>query len=209
MMIDTPPLLQALGLAWGRRDEPVFGPLDFSVASAALAVVEGDNGSGKTTLLRVLAGLLRMQEGVLRWRGAIFDRDACAGEIVLLGHRLGLKGDLSALENLRFAASVCGTRAGTDAAEALAAAGLSGFEHEPVRQLSAGQQKRVALARLGLLPAALWLLDEPYANLDARGIALVNRLLDAHLGGGGAAVLTSHGPLSFRTDVHMRIRMHA
>jgi heme exporter protein A len=203
------PLLQARGLSFLRADEPVFGPLDFALHAGELALVEGDNGSGKTTLLRQLAGLLHVDEGELRWRGQPWHRDACAGEVLFLGHQLGLKMDMSPRENLRIAAGLHGTREGRSTASVLTDVGLSGYEDEPVRRLSAGQKKRAALARLLLLPAVLWLLDEPYANLDRAGIALVNRLLEAHVAAGGAALVTSHGAVSFHGGEPKRIRMHA
>lgn len=209
MTAATLPLLEARALSFLRQDEPVFGPLHFQLHAGELALVEGDNGSGKTTLMRVLAGLLHIDEGELHWRGAPLVRDASQGEIVFLGHQLGLKGDLSPRENLRIAAGLHGCRDGMDPATALREAGLSGYEDEPVRQLSAGQKKRAALARLLLVPATLWLLDEPYANLDRHGIALVNRLLQTHIAGGGAALVTSHGAVSFHGGEPQRIRMHA
>jgi heme exporter protein A len=202
------PLLEARGLSFLRADEPVFGPLDFAVYAGELALVEGDNGSGKTTLLRLLAGLLHVSEGELQWRGSPWDRDACAGEVLFLGHQLGLKMDMSPRENLHFAAGLHGTRKGQSAASVLGDVGLAGYEDEPVRRLSAGQKKRAALARLLLLPAVLWLLDEPYANLDRAGIALINRLLEGHLAGGGTALVTSHGAVSFHGGEPRRIRMH-
>jgi heme exporter protein A len=203
------PLLQARGLSFLRADEPVFGPLDFALHAGELALVEGDNGSGKTTLLRLLAGLLHVGEGELRWRGEPWHRDACAGEVLFLGHQLGLKMDMSPRENLHIAAGLHGSRDGMSASSALAEVGLAGYEDEPVRRLSAGQKKRAALARLLLLPAVLWLLDEPYANLDRAGIALVNRLLEGHVARGGAALVTSHGAVSFHGGEPKRIRMHA
>ena len=203
------PLLEARGLSFHRHDEPVFAPLDFQLRAGELALVEGDNGSGKTTLLRMLAGLLHVHAGELRWRGAALQRDDCAGEILFLGHQLGLKGDLSPRENLRFAAGLHGLRERAEPAGVLDAIGLRGYEDEPVRRLSAGQKKRAALARLLLLPATLWLLDEPYANLDRAGIALVNRLLETHIASGGAALVTSHGAVSFHGGEPRHIRMHA
>jgi len=204
----TVPLLQARALSFHRQDEPVFAPLDFQLHAGELALVEGDNGSGKTTLLRMLAGLLHRGEGELLWRGETLQRDACAGQILFLGHQLGLKADLSPRENLRIAAGLHGTREGLGMASVLADVGLRGYEDEPVRRLSAGQKKRAALARLVLLPATLWLLDEPYANLDRIGIALVNHLLEKHTDAGGAAMVTSHGTVSFHGGEPRRIRMH-
>ncbi|WEN14086.1 cytochrome c biogenesis heme-transporting ATPase CcmA [Rhodanobacter sp. AS-Z3] len=202
------PLLEARALSFHRQDEPVFAPLDFRLHAGELALIEGDNGSGKTTLLRMLAGLLHVGAGELLWHGEPLQRDLCAGEILFLGHHLGLKADLSPRENLRIAAGLHGARDGLSVASVLADIGLRGYEDEPVRRLSAGQKKRAALARLVLLPATLWLLDEPYANLDRIGIALVNELLERHTDAGGAAMVTSHGTVSFHGGEPRRIRMH-
>jgi heme exporter protein A len=203
------PLLQARALTFHRQDEPVFGPLDFCLDAGELTLIEGDNGSGKTTLMRILTGLLRPEEGELYWRGEPLTWDRCSGEVVFLGHQLGLKADLTPHENLRFAIGLHGHREHSHIDEALARVGLAGYEDEPVRKLSAGQKKRVALARLLLIPAALWLLDEPYANLDRTGIELVNRLLAQHAAEGGAALVTSHGAVSFLSGEPKRVRMHA
>ncbi len=195
------PLLEARSVSFFRRDEAVFAPLDFAVHCGELALVEGDNGSGKTTLLHVGAG-------ELRWRGMPLQRHECAGEILLLGHHLGLKADLSPYENLRIATGLHGQREGTSIGSALVEAGLSGYEKEPTRRLSAGQKKRAALARLLLVPATLWLLDEPYANLDRAGIALVNHVLKWHIDAGGAALVSSHGTTNFAGDAIRRIHLH-
>lgn len=189
----TEPLLCARGLGFLRNELRIFGPLDLHVDSGEALLIEGENGAGKTTLLRVLAGLLSASEGEIRIRGAVADRFNVASTVLLLGHLLGHKGELSALENLRFAMGIFGHRSEAEPEAALAAVGLAGFEDHPARLLSAGQRKRLALARLGLLPAPLWLLDEPFANLDLQGIGLVNTLLETHLAGGGAALITSHG----------------
>ncbi|HEX7815430.1 cytochrome c biogenesis heme-transporting ATPase CcmA [Dyella sp.] len=207
MTTDTP-LLEARALSFFRQDEPVFGPLDFCLHAGEVALVEGDNGSGKTTLLRVLAGLLHVDEGELRWRDAPWHRDACAGEILFLGHQLGLKADLSARENLAVSIGLAGAREGVDTAAVLSEVGLAGYEDEPVRRLSAGQKKRAALARLLGVPATVWLLDEPYANLDRGGIELVNRLIGMHAARGGAVMVTSHGAVSFLGGEPKRVRLH-
>ncbi len=203
----APPLLEARRLGFDRRDEVVFGPLDFALHDGELALVEGDNGSGKTTLLRILAGLLHTEHGEVLWRGETMRRDRGIGERLLLGHQLGLKGELTSRENLQVAQGLHG--GGASVAEALARVGLAGYEDEPVRTLSAGQKKRTALARLLLARTALWLLDEPYANLDRAGIALVNDMLAAHIRAGGAALVTSHGAVSFHGGTPTRIRLHA
>lgn len=193
MMQNTPPLLEAHQLAFARNDEPVFGPLDFHVAAGEALLVQGGNGSGKTTLLRVLAGLLGASSGDVQVNGKPAEREAIAEHTALLGHLLGHKGELSADENLRFAIGLYGQRAGITRSEALQQVGLAGFEDTFARSMSAGQKKRLALARLLLLPAPLWLMDEPYANLDLQGIALVNQMIEKHVHAGGAALITSHG----------------
>jgi heme exporter protein A len=189
----APALLQARGLQFARNDETIFGPIDFHVAAGEALLVHGANRSGKTTLLRVLAGLLDGAQGEIRIDGEAASREAISRATALLGHLLGHKGELSADENLRFAIGLYGCRSGITVDMALASVGLAGFEDAPARQFSAGQRKRLALARLLLVPARLWLLDEPYANLDLSGIALVNRMVEIHVARGGAALITSHG----------------
>lgn len=186
------PLLQARSLGFWRNEEPVFGPLDFSLAPAQALLVLGGNGSGKTTLLRVLAGLLAATTGEVDLMGRPVDRSHLARGSAYLGHLHGHKADLGALENLAFSQAIQGGGDGNIEA-ALAEVGLAGHEDTPARRLSAGQNKRLALARLRLQSASLWLLDEPYANLDLDGIALVNRLIQAHVAGGGSVLLTTHG----------------
>jgi heme exporter protein A len=188
-----PPLLDATGLRFSRNDEPVFGPLDLAVDIGEALLVQGENGAGKTTLLRVLAGLLRADAGEVRIDGRPATAAERAGVIGYLGHLPGLKGDLTTLENLHYLGGLQGRRPKQTAAHALDVVGLAGYEDAFARQLSAGQRKRLSLARLWLSPCPLWLLDEPYANLDLEGIDLVNRLIQSHLRLGGAALLTTHG----------------
>jgi heme exporter protein A len=188
-----PPLLSARGLRFARNDEPVFGPLDFAVDAGEALLVRGDNGAGKTTLLRVLAGLLRPDEGTIEIDGHQTDAPSRTRVIAYLGHLPALKSDLSALENLNFLCGLHGRRRAQTPASAMAIVGLGGYEDHLARQLSAGQKKRLSLARMWLSPAPLWLLDEPYANLDLDGIDLVNRMVQAHLREGGAALVTTHG----------------
>jgi heme exporter protein A len=189
-----PPLLRASGLCFARDGEPIFGPLAFEAGSGGALVVEGANGAGKTTLLRVLAGLIDPTEGELFWQGErLPDSRRVAGSIAVLGHHLGIKVELSPLENLQFRSALGGLRHGMTAATALRSVGLEGYEDTPVRSLSAGQRKRTALAALLLSPAPLWLLDEPYANLDREGQRVVDRMLETHCLRGGAAIFTSHG----------------
>jgi heme exporter protein A len=202
---DLPALLEGRALAFARNDEPVFGPLDFALHPGEVVLIEGDNGAGKTTLLRVLSGLLAPTSGEIRLNGEPLTLARLSPQVALLSHQGGLKSELSAIENLRFAAGLHGLRSGISPATALAGVGLDGYADVTVRQLSAGQKKRVALARVLLAPVGLWLLDEPYANLDLDGIKLVNRLLENHANRGGAALITSHGAYAYTSGTPRRI----
>ncbi len=187
------PLLQACGLGFSRNEEPVFGPLDFELAPGEALLVLGGNGAGKTTLLRVLAGLLPATLGQVRLQGHPVDHAHLARGSAYLGHLPGHKAELGALENLAFSLAIQGRGPGAGLETVLAEVGLAGHEDTPARRLSAGQNKRLALARLRMQDAPLWLLDEPYANLDLEGIALVNRLIQGQVAAGGAVLLTTHG----------------
>jgi len=188
-----PPLLCVRELSFARNDVRVFGPLDFDVAAGEALLVQGSNGAGKTTLLRVLAGLLASDAGTIAIDGRVTSPASRAATLAYLGHLPALKADLTALENLDFLCGLHGRRGSQTSAGAIAVVGLAGYEDTLARQLSAGQKKRLSLARMWLSPAPLWLLDEPYANLDLAGIELVNRMVQAQLRDGGAALVTTHG----------------
>lgn len=187
------PLLRAQGLRFARNEATVFGPLSLAVDAGEALLLRGGNGAGKTTLLRVLAGLLQADEGHVAIRGQPAGHRERSHHMAYLGHLPALKADLSLLENLRFLCGLHGQRQGRGIDQALALVGLAGFDDALARQLSAGQKRRASLARLWLSPAPLWLMDEPYANLDLEGIELVNRLVRDHLQSGGAALVTTHG----------------
>jgi len=177
-----------------RGDVHVLRGLSFNLTGGECLQVTGVNGSGKTTLLRALCGLMPLEQGRICWRGADITADPSAyhADLAYLGHDNGLKGDLTALENLRFGIGLRRrvTAAACDAA--LAQVGLPQQHGLRLRQLSAGQRRRVALARLPLMDAALWILDEPSSNLDASGQTVMVDLLVRHLDSGGAAVIATH-----------------
>lgn len=187
------PLLAATALCFQRQGQPVFGPLDFSLDAGGLLQACGGNGAGKTSLLRVLAGLNRASSGELVFDGHLCADAARGRYVAYLGHLPGLKAELGGLANLQAACGLLGRRARQTPQAALAIVGLEDYAQVAVGRFSAGQRRRLALARLWLSPAPIWLLDEPYANLDAEGMELVERMLAAHLRSGGAALLTCHG----------------
>jgi heme exporter protein A len=190
-------MLEGTDLACIRGDRLLFSGLDLRLAAGECLLVEGENGSGKTSLLRLLAGLARPSAGGVLWRGRGLPAwgGAYGAEMAYLGHKGGVKRELSALDNLRFQAILGGRTDAPDLLKALARVGLAGFEDEPVGHLSAGQERRVAYARLLVRRPPLWILDEPLTALDRAGCALITGLLAEHLRGGGVAVLTSHQPL--------------
>lgn len=189
----NPPLLRATDLRFARNDQIVFGPLSLAVESGEALLIEGENGAGKTTLIRVLAGLLKAQNGQVTLNGLVATPMLQATGISYLGHLPGLKADLQCIENLEHLGALQGHRSDRTVMQALKRVGLLAYTFTPFRQLSAGQRKRLALARMWRSQAPLWLLDEPYANLDLPGIELVNQLIAEHVAAGGAAILTSHG----------------
>jgi len=177
-----------------RGERLLFSRLNFDLKAGELLHIEGANGCGKTSLLRILCGLGRPEEGEIRWNQRPIDRiyHQFLEQLAYLGHHPGIKGELSPLENLRLVTRLHRTRAGVDLEEILGAAGLGKHIDVPARTLSAGQRQRIALARLLLQKARLWVLDEPFTSLDVHGIAWVQSLLDKHLRTGGLVVLTSH-----------------
>lgn len=191
--------LVAEGLGFSRGPDWIFRDLDFQVTPGRILLAEGSNGSGKTTLVRVLAGLLEFHAGTLTWHGETVTpgSERLRREMVYLGHKLSVKDELTALENLAFLCGLHGhPRAEADCDRALARLGLAGLQDAHAARLSAGQRKRVALSRLALDRRPLWLLDEPYANLDREGAAVVSKLIADHAADGGLTVLTAHEGLT-------------
>ena len=193
----TEPLLELRNLYCERDDAPLFAPLSLTLRGGDVMQLEGANGVGKTSLLRCLGGLSSRYRGDLLWRGAPLQRQrpGFAADSIFLGHATGLKAALSCRENLLWWASLRGVDAGEELDAALARVGLVGYEDAPCYQLSAGQQRRVALARLFLAPAALWILDEPFTAIDRQGAAELEHWLSAQAQAGGAVLLTTHQTL--------------
>lgn len=190
-------LLELRNVTCERDDMPLFVPLSFAVAAGDIVQLEGANGVGKTSLLRSIGGLSSRYVGELAWRGQDIARQRVlfASETIYIGHAAGLKAALSPRENLLWWASLRGIDARAAIEPVLAKVHLRGYEDSPCYQLSAGQQRRVALARLFLTDAVLWILDEPFTAIDREGVAELERWLVAHADGGGAVLLTTHQPL--------------
>lgn len=197
------PLLQAHALAGQRGERVLFRGLDLSLAQGEVVWLRGRNGRGKTTLLRLLAGLSTPAEGEIHVAGQPRRGSEWRAELLYIAHANALKDDLNALEALAFIAQLRGPAIDTARLRgALQRLGVAHCARLPVRGLSQGQRRRVALARLALVPAPrLWLLDEPFDALDDDGIGTLNGLLADHAAAGGTALLTSHQALSLRDPV--------
>jgi heme exporter protein A len=202
--------LTASELHLWRGDLHVLRGLSLSIQSGQCLQITGPNGAGKSTLLRALCGLLPLESGQVVWNEQSTQADQLAyhGALAYLGHHTALKAELTARENLLFSAGLRRSIRAGEADSALHSVGLpAGYADRLVRQMSAGQQRRVALARVLLLAAPLWILDEPSANLDSSGQAMFARLLDSHLQNGGLAVVATHHALELASDALIRLEL--
>ena len=199
-MSDAPtaaPLLACRAVHVWRGERHVLRGVDCELRAGEFLKLVGPNGSGKTTLLRVLTGLLPMESGAVFFKGAAIERcrDAYHAALGYLGHTHALKADLSATENLRFLAGLRREPHPGTIASALDRVGLTGAASQPMRSLSAGQRRRLALARLLLADAPIWIMDEPVTNLDTAGIGLVRAMITEQVLGGGCVIAAVHQPL--------------
>ena len=203
-------MLEISNLACTRGDHLLFSGLSFSLSEGELLQIEGANGSGKTSLLRTLCGFMMPTAGEIRWRGQnirSLDEEYYA-EMTYLGHLNAIKDELNALENLRIVAGLAGCA--VDDSKIIAALrrmGLRGRETLPVKVLSQGQRRRVALARLPLSSASLWILDEPLAALDIGAVGLMQELIGEHLANKGMVIYTTHQPLEVAGIVTRRLSL--
>lgn len=186
-------LLSGSDLCLFRGDRCLFKSLEFALNQGELLMIEGANGSGKTSLLRGIAGMLEFETGGVHWDGQPVREyyQTFRSNIVWLSHRVGFKADLNLIENLKFESGLRATNRDrlTSVLERLS---LTRLVDLPFRSLSAGQQRRVALARMLLAEAPLWMMDEPFTNLDRAGQTLVADLIREHLSTGGLCIVASH-----------------
>ena len=204
-------VLEASALVCARGGRTLFNNVAFTLAGGTLLHVAGANGSGKTSLLRIVCGLSTPDSGELRWRGESMRkvREEYWRHLIYVGHANALKDDLTALENLKFAAALAGFNVEPDiAAAALDQFGVAQCGHLPARVLSQGQRKRVALSRLALAPrGGLWVLDEPFSALDVDAVEHLRALIAAQLAGGGAVIFTTHQEVAIAAAVRITVRL--
>ncbi|WP_410680770.1 cytochrome c biogenesis heme-transporting ATPase CcmA [Avibacterium paragallinarum] len=187
--------LQLKEITCQRGDKTLFTDLSHSWQSGDFVQIEGHNGIGKTSLLRILVGLASPLVGQVCWNGEPITqcREEYYYQLLYLGHQAGIKPELTAWENLQFYQAISQCQQGDETLwQALEKVGLIGRENIVAGQLSAGQQRRIALARLWLSQAPLWILDEPFTAIDKKGVGVLTQLFERHVANGGMVILTSH-----------------
>lgn len=202
-------LLQLVNLGCERDDRLLFTQLTASFAAGELVQIVGANGAGKTTLLRMIAGLIPLYQGEIFYRGQSLQKDrwSFAQDSLYLGHLTAVKRSLTPEENLEWFAAQQSAR--LSPVEALGKVGLRGYESTPCDQLSAGQYRRVALARLVMSNASIWILDEPFTAIDKTGVTMLESLLAEHQAQGGLSLLTSHQDLALQGIKHINLEQYA
>lgn len=192
------PLLKVVDLFCERDERILFDGLTFNLSAGELLQVEGANGSGKTTLLRILSGLSGDFEGLIYWCDEPLEqvKDDFLSSLLYFGHQPGVKGMLTPTENLQWYSAIHPALLVDKIPTALEIVGLKGYEDVPCHSLSAGQNRRVSLARLYMNTAKLWILDEPFTAIDKRGVVAKEKLLADHVTAGGSVILTTHHDLT-------------
>ncbi|AEG00752.1 cytochrome c biogenesis heme-transporting ATPase CcmA [Methylomonas methanica] len=200
-----PAMLEVMDLSCSRDDRLLFSDLSFRLQTGQVLLLEGSNGSGKTTLLRILCGFRAADGGQIAWFGQPLAESSYFADMAYVGHADGTKKELTVLENLRFALAL--SQPGHYSIDqALQKVQLAGYDDNLVQTLSAGQKRRLSLARLLVTHSILWILDEPFTSLDKQGIELIETLMDDHVKHGGMVILTSHHDLNLP---HLSLqRMH-
>jgi heme exporter protein A len=200
-------LLKVENITCIRQDRCLFEDLSFELPQGTIMQIEGPNGAGKTSLFRILSGFTRLEQGNRFWfdKNISDDEESFFSELLYIGHKTGVNTQLNAIENIQFWQVTHGyaqssNKNSLDLYEVLANLGLVGLEDIPVRMLSAGQQRRVALARLWISDAKLWMLDEPFTAVDKKGVTLLQEQFKLQLKRGGSILLTSHQDLTEHFD---------
>jgi heme exporter protein A len=203
-------MLEVINLGCVRGHRSLFSGINFTIRPGTLLQVQGTNGSGKTSLLRIICGLMAPENGEVRWQGANIRSlaEEYSTDITYLGHRNGIKEELSSLENLRISTGLAGFDLSRERAQqALKQVGLSGRENLPARFLSEGQRRRSALARLVASSTKLWVLDEVLASLDTAAVKLVESLIEGHLNNEGMAIVATHQELNLSAGSFQRLEL--
>jgi heme exporter protein A len=204
-------MFQTVALSGSRGERQLFSDVSVTVKPGTLLAVVGENGSGKTSFLRMLCGLLSPEGGVILWQGKDIRqlKELYSAQLTYVGHLNGIKDDLTPIENLKVSACLAGDdSSGGIVQKALEAVGLGRPVHRlPTRVLSQGQKRRVALARLWLSARPLWLLDEPFASLDATATGYLTQQVQSHLNRGGMVVVATHQEIALPSDCIQYLRL--
>ncbi len=201
-------MLEATKLECVRGDRRLFSNISFLMTPGTFLQLTGPNGSGKTSLLRLICGLMAPERGEIRWQGANIRSlgEEYSRNFTYIGHRNGVKEELTSLENLRISSGLTGIDLSREQAErALEQVGLARRENLPARFLSEGQKRRSALARLITCNTALWVLDEVLASLDSAAVSLIKSLIEGHLSNGGMAIVATHQELNLSAGSFQRL----